>query len=534
MRSWLWVVLSCALVCGACESDSGGGAAREPVEDAVGPDAGPSGSDAAGQDDVRDVDAPGDPGDASNFEDASDSGLPALWSGFRYGANLGHRNAAWGDDLYAELARNAGARSLRVKLPAAHLKRWGYDIEVADLTSYQALGMREHIGFLIGTETLAESSAPEGSADWQNEFYIPKNLYEPIFLPGGDVNPQNYWASYVWKTVSTYKPWIRVWHVWNEPDWVSDWNISQTWDARAPGAEDLPRFNGSVFDYIRMLRITREVAQKADPNALVATGGIGYPKFLSALMRYTDNPVDGSVTADFPATGCAYIDVLDFHYYPIYSSRNSGGGADGLISLKQDLQAELDAAGCSVLGFNVSESGAPLEAVGSTQAGGAEYARNYLIKAMVLAQAYDIDGLDWFILSNGDAASTQPFDHMGLYADIKDLTEISEAQKTDLGEAYTVLQSVLGQTRFDAQKTAELVLPQGARGYSFQHENGPRWVLWAETEGDSEAATVAVNLAVSGQLNVAGWDGAKTWADATEDALTLTLTGAPTYVITAN
>jgi hypothetical protein len=88
--------------------------------------------------------------------------------------------------------------------------------------------------------------APAGSADWQNEFYIPKDLYEPIFRDDGSVNPANCWATYVYNTVNTYKPWVRVWHVWNEPDWTPDWRIMDGWWTAPPVAADLPRFNGSI------------------------------------------------------------------------------------------------------------------------------------------------------------------------------------------------------------------------------------------------------------------------------------------------
>ena len=53
-----------------------------------------------------------------------------------------------------------------------------------------------------------------------------------------------------------------------------------------------------LFEYIRLLRVTRAAARLADPGARIAVGGLGYPSFLSALLRYTDNPDDGSVSAD--------------------------------------------------------------------------------------------------------------------------------------------------------------------------------------------------------------------------------------------
>ena len=117
-----------------------------------------------------------------------DTTKPLPWS-FRYGLNMGHRNANWGDDKEATLGSRAGARSIRVKLPAMHLKTWGYDIEQGDVATYASLGMANHIGFLIGSETLALSTAPAGSADWQNEWFIPQNLYQPILGTDGNINP---------------------------------------------------------------------------------------------------------------------------------------------------------------------------------------------------------------------------------------------------------------------------------------------------------------------------------------------------------
>ncbi len=75
--------------------------------------------------------------------------------------------------------------------------------------------------------------------------------------------------------------------MWNEPDWTPDWHTVDRWKTNPPTATELPRFNGSIFDYVRMLRVTWQAAKKADPNALVATGGVGYPPFLDAILRYT-------------------------------------------------------------------------------------------------------------------------------------------------------------------------------------------------------------------------------------------------------
>ncbi|XXX74899.1 hypothetical protein WMF30_45320 [Sorangium sp. So ce134] len=451
---------------------------------------------------------------------------------FRYGANLGHRNASWGDDKEATLAARAGVRSLRVKLPAAHLAAWGYDIEIGDIQSYAALGMSEHIGFLIGSESVELTTAPPGAADWQNEHYIPKSLYEPIFSADGTVNPGNAWASYVYRTVDTYKTWIRVWHVWNEPDWVADWRVTEAWATEPPQVADLPRFNGSIFDYIRMLRVTKEAARKADPNALIATGGIGYPTFLSAILRYTDNPEGGAVTAEYPEKGGAYIDVLDFHYYPIFSPKSSDASVDDFLASRDALAAVLAEAGIQVQGWNVSENGAPLAPTPEyPEVGSPEYARNYLIKTMTMAQAHGIGGVDWFILSNGEDGSDDVFAHMGLYNDVGALTSVDQATKTDLGKAYTTLNEVLFGASYDDGATKQLALPRDARGVVFEKDGKRRIALWAATPSDTEDASANVEVATSTGFEIHAWDGAKTSADSSDGKVTLALSGSPVLLV---
>ncbi|XYI00278.1 hypothetical protein ACMHYB_11215 [Sorangium sp. So ce1128] len=509
MRRWSVLVCASALVaCGSGGDAPGGGDASSNSSSG----AGGNGSGAGG-----------------NGSGGEGEGLPHA---FRYGANLGHRNAAWGDDKEATLAALAGVRSLRVKLPAAHLATWGYDIELGDVQTYASLDMADHIGFLIGSESVDLTVAPPGAADWENEHYIPKSLYEPIFLPDGTVNPGNAWASYVYRTVDTYKPWIHLWHVWSEPDWVADWRVTETWETEPPAAADLPRFNGSIFDYVRMLRVAREAARRADPDALIATGGIGYPAFLSAILRYTDNPDGGAVTPDYPEKGGAYIDVLDFHYYPIFSRKSSDASVDEFLASKDAFAAVLADAGVEVQGWNVSETGAPLASTPEyPDLGNPTYARNYLIKVMTMAQAHGIGGIDWFILSNGEVRTEDVFELMGLYNDIGALTSVDEATKTELGTAYTTLSEVLLGASYDDGATRALALPEGARGVVFKKDGKRRIALWAVTPSDKEDASANVELATATGFDVHAWDGAKTSADASGGKVTLALTGSPVLLI---
>ncbi len=501
-----------ALVLLACGSDDANGNTGK-----NGPDgANPGGSSPGGND-----------GDGGTTNTSSTDPLPY---GFRYGLNMGHRNASWGDDKEATLGSQAGARSIRVKLPAAHLKTWGYEIEKGDVATYASLGMKNHIGFLIGSETVGLSTAPAGSEDWQNEYYIPKNLYEPIYGADGNINPNNYWASYIFKVVSTYKDSIKVWHIWNEPDFVGDWHVVEKWKTAPPTKADLIRFNGSIFDYVRMLRIAKEAATKADKDAMIATGGIGYPAFLDAVLRYTDNPQDGSVSAAYPSTGASYFYVVDFHYYPIFGAKSSDVSVDDFVASKNALAAVLDSRGKKIRGWNVSESGAPsIKSSDYPDIGGPEFARSYLIKLMTTAQANGIGGIDWFILSNG--SDDKAYSHMGLYNDIGSLSGVAQATKTDTGKAYTTLVAQLGGATYDEAATKALGLPSGARGVAFAKDGKRRVALWAATQGTSETASASASLATTSGFDVYAWDGAKSAADAADGKATFALTGSPVFLV---
>jgi hypothetical protein len=448
-------------------------------------------------------------GDSGTFGDDTDNAAE-LGDAFRFGINGGHRNADWGDDVQAELEARAGCNSQRISLPERHLNTWGYDIEVNDMKAYASSGMSLQVAFL--TEPIREhSTAPDTAEDWELAYYTPKGLYAPVTLEDGGINPDNYWAKYVFDTVSMYKEWIKVWEIWNEPDYVSDWNATLTWRESPPTKEQLVRFNGSIFEYIRMLRVSREAARLADKDALIATGGIGYETFLNALLRYTDNPDDGSVTDEYPTTGGAYFDVLSFHHYPIYTSGNADDAVKGYLDHFAALTAELDAAGKVVRGFENTETGAPHLAVGDYP-GGDAYARQYLMKVMISAQQVGIDGIDWFVLSDGAAAgeSDDPYSYMGLYEDVVNLSTIDEAAKTDAGLAYSTLGMLLNGATMDADRTAALPLSDSIKGAVYQTRDGKSatalWVANAETGDSAVEVEIPSTVSYTGYL----WDAAAT------------------------
>lgn len=509
---------------GATTGGSSGGAS-DPSGDPTGPTGQPTtGSSSDGTTTV-------DPTGTTTDDTGGDP--PALGGPFRRGINFGYRNPDWGDPDMAWLSVEAGCTSARLKLSEGHLDQWGYEVEVGDAMQYAQLGMSGHVAFLIAP--IAEhSTAPADAQSWELDYYIPKNLYEPVTVNGA-INPANYWADYVYKTVSTYKDWVDIWEVWNEPDWVSDWQVTQTWGTEPPLKEQLPRFGGSIFDYVRMLRVTMEAARLADPDAKIALGGLGYPTFFAALLRYTDNPDQGTPTADYPDAGAAYFDVLNIHYYPLWTPGSSDAGVDGFFKLRDEFAAELAKAGAAPRPFHATELGAPHVAFMGSPSGEA-YARNFFLKAMVLAQADGFLGLDWFSLSDADDDPNNPFGKMGLYLDVKDLANKEDATRTPTGVAARTLGGLLKGALADAAATAALALPPDVRGAAFRLPDDRRViVLWARAAGPDETAAAMYSLTTDASFAAHAWDysvtNSATPLAPQDGAIALSLTADPVILV---
>lgn len=484
-RFFLWapplLLSSLAIVsCGSEDgSDAGYGAEHGTDDVPGGGDAGAgSGTGGGSGDDL-----------GGNGDDGSGLGR----AGFRFGVNLGNPN--FDDATLSTLASEVGVRSIRLKYPEYHFDNWGQEIEVGDAEHYASVGMKDHVAFLIGM-TEEHSTAPGGSEDWERDYYIPKNLYEPIFLESGEVNPDNYYAAYLFATFSTYEPWVKYWEIFNEPDWVEDWQVTLDWDTEPPSADELVRFHGSIFDYVRMLRIASAVRDVAAPGTYILTGGLGYPSFLNALLRYTDNPDGGAVSDRYPLKGGDYFDVLSIHHYPhLVEQGGSDAALQSFIDARDAFLAELEAAGQGDKGWMVTENGAAHEAI-SGSASGPVYAPNYLQKSMIWAKAEGFLGVDWFTLSDGSNAS-DPFSRMGLYEPLGAIDDASAAVPTISGESYLGVSSLLADARLDVAATEALGLPDTARGYVFRAGDDSVVALWA-TSNDTDA-----NLSVSVPSEVA-------------------------------
>ena len=377
---------------------------------------------------------------------------------YRLGNDAGLYNNGWDDSKSAILGSMAGYDGWRKKLPEAHLDRWGYGIEVGDCKTNQRVGILDVVGFLT-TPTDGHSSKIADA-----EHCKPLNLYEDIW-DGDEVNKNNYWAYFVYQTVSTYKDYIKIWETWNEPDFTNHHSVVGDWEKNPPNPDDLTSWHGTIFEYIRLLRITYEVAKKVDPDCFVATGGLGYTSFLDAILRYTDNPEAGTVTRKYPAYGGAYFDCDAYHQYPKYGTTDletgesyNDYGSDSLakkvVILKKSHHFVIKKYGFGSKYpdkiFVNTETG-----VTSTKkdgVGGNLERRNWILKLALYAIEYDVKQVHLLNLVDSDGG-------YGDFNDVGTFTSYDNAftKLKDSSKGRLLLKKInIGKYVFDEKKTNDL------------------------------------------------------------------------------
>ena len=178
-----------------------------------------------------------------------------------------------------------------------------------NLIKNKELGILDIVGYLI--------TKPYNSKE---KNYLPNNLYEPIWEKNEKnekiINEKNEWANYVYKIVSTYNKYIKIWEVWESPDYVDNKEVVKNWMISPPNPSDLIHTHFTIYEYIRLIRITYEVVKNINPESWVSVGGLIYPEFLDAIMRYTDNPDNGTISNEYPAFGGAYFDCVSYNSFP--------------------------------------------------------------------------------------------------------------------------------------------------------------------------------------------------------------------------
>lgn len=492
---------------------------------------------------------------------ANDSASFNLYNGkYAYGTNMGYYGSHLTDQNVAELAYNAGARTIRVSLPDWLITGSGVDARKTAFEYYKNLGMTDLTAFLgepntNGTDNRETKIFP-GAGERAKTF---KGLYEPIWLDAGktQINPANTYASYVYKTVKNYGQYVKFWEIVNEPDftygphgWQDKSADPKSWWDVNPEPEDLTNLKAPIQYYIRELRVAYDVIKTLDPGDYVATGGIGYPSFLDALMRNTDNPVDGSVTTEYPLKAGAYFDVLSFHTYPMYDLHkwdNATGGfiysrhSDAAVDTHLKYQIEHNTI-LEKYGYNgstyprkqwlVTETDVPQATVG-TDWGGIGYSNSYLIKAHVLGQVNGI--MQTYKYGMGqNSTSTDSFNKMGLYGDISSSnTTVSNAPKTEQYKAQKTLSDLLYGKKYSSAKTSQLNLPSTIRGAAFEGDDGKYvYVLWAKTTTDSsESASANYTFPFTFTGGRAEWDYSSTGSKPSVSNQIVNVTSSPSFFI---
>ncbi len=487
---------------------------------------------------------------------------------FRFGSNMGYY-PPWKDEDLAELAAGSEAKgidglgiySLRPGLFAHFLDTWGYDIRVDAFQYYQELGHDDNTA-ITGYPPEHQKDTNYYCSNARSELFA--NLYTPIWDNGENgtpVNDENYYALYLYKMVNRYGDYIRFWEIWNEPDFsysTDAWSgpgFPGNWWENEPDPCDLA-IKAPVTHYVRLLRISYEVIKTLKPDTYVALGGLGYPAFLDAVMRNTDNPVDGSPNQDYPLLGGAYFDVISIHTYPhidgslrewsnainnfVYN-RHSDAAAQGVLDRKRMFDEVALKYGYDGVQFPeklsiITECNIP-RVTFQDYIGSDEAQRNFLIKTVV--NAYKENILQLYLFNLGDhkdeAEATSEFQLMGLYRNLHGATQ-EELEYNDGGIAYKTASELLYGTTYDAGHTAFLNLPSWLDGAAFKrNDNSYIYVFWAKTHLD-QSELVLSNFTFPAILNIESlqrleWDYSQTRAVEKISTVDIPLTGSPAFFI---
>ncbi len=446
------------------------------------------------------------------FRPGYNSGFAAGWS------DLSIATMATGDP--SQFVRGSGLYTNRDALFFEALETQGYNSKLSEVQHYLALGQGSLTALTLGGE---DGFKPEPPAPYRDTtHYCPNkqstlfaNLYLPIWDGGANGTPYhdaNYYAAYMYKTVNMYKDYIQYWEIWNEPGFDFSGNrgwrepgdpVGNWWDAD-PNPCDY-KLHAPVQHYVRMLRISWEIIKTLDPTAHVCLGAPGFPSFVDAVARNTDNPNGGTVTAQYPLRGGAYFDAVAYHAFPHIDGsfivdrstgqvlRNSDRGAEGVIQLKRQFEAVLDKYGYNGNQYPrkhyiITEINLPRKIFNYTPStyGGQVPQRNFMMKAYLECKKEGIGVMNVYTFGEllSEANATTEFDLMGLYLNM-DNTNYYTAIQTDAGIGVKTMSDLIYNTQHDPVKSAQLQNNPNVRIEAFKRPDGKYvYVLWAKMQQD--------------------------------------------------
>ncbi len=459
---------------------------------------------------------------------ANDRVTPYL-GGFRAGVNFDIFRGFSDEDLATLAAGNPklgatgiGAKAVRPAFFEEFAEVFGYNSRDNAFKYYDTLGLKDNT-LIVGFPS------PEHR---DSTFYCPavqstvfKNLYEPIWDNGANgtpVNDNNYYALYIWKIANKFKKQVKFWEIWNEPGldftggkgWLNRGAPGNWWD-NDPEPCDY-KLRAPIQTYIRMLRISYEVIKTVDPNAYVVTSGLGFPAFLDAILRNSDNPNKGLKTPQYPLGGGAYFDGIGYHAYPHFDDalrvyniqrqafdyfRHSDAAGADMGRTKELFDAVLRDYGYNGQRFPkkqflITEANVPRKEFGDF-AGSEALQRNWAAKAMVSCLKNNIHQLHVFKIAEETTfeTATYSFDVMGFYEHLNYNNKL-RPKLTQLGLSYRTSSQILFGKGYDSIQTRAMNLPSNVDGIAVRDTNGVlTYVLWAKTTVDrSEIANATYSF----------------------------------------
>lgn len=485
--------------------------------------------------------------------------IPTYTGRFEYGFNPGYYGSGFTDDNLYQMGADLNSHTTRSSMPDNFLLQYGPQVRTAQFQYFaNTLGFKSNTLF-VGIP---------GNSDRETTQYVPgvpsqmwAGMYLPIWKDEANkvVNPNNKLAVYLSTVAQNYGAYVQFWEIVNEPDFTYNTSIAYapagspgSWWTNMPKPSDMTNLAAPTTEYIRALRVAYTVIKKFYPNSYVGPGGIGYASFLDCILRYSDNPNGGAITADYPATGGAYMDMVSWHVYPEYLDAywdNATNGfirerhSDRLMRAVTQQQAVFDDV-LRARGYDggkypkkyeiVTESNVSRKQIGVTGTGGIDLQKNYAIKALVHAQRLGVLQWYWFSLGENEdyATATNPFGMEGLY---QNLTKIRFGQQTPTTEgiANKTTSELLYEKPYNAGLSAQLNLPANVDGAAFGSGSNVMYVLWAKTSVDmSEAASATYTFPAavkSGTLVRYEWNHATTGTTATVNSVGISLSAAPSF-----
>ena len=495
--------------------------------------------------------------------------IPTYPGKFLAGVNPGYYGGNWTNfdltDLCAGNAaidiKGAGVRAIRGTLPEHFGIVWDYNNWIPVYEYYSALGIKDNT-LVVGVAHPDHRDPIDYCASDPTETTMFANLYEPIWDGGANgtaINENNYMAKYVYDLIHTVGDHVKFWEVWNEPGFdLSGYKGSLqpgqpgNWWENDPDPCDII-LRAPIQNYIRTLRITYELVKTYSPDDFVVVSGLGTDAFLDALMRNTDNPNGGQVTAEYPLKAGAYFDVIGFHAYPsidgstrywdnatggfVYT-RHSDGAVEGFDKRVTDRKALLSTYGYDDSTYPeklliVTEIDVPRLPFGNAF-GSDELQKNYIMKTVAHASRIGILQTHvWQLAERTTVANANgSFDVMGFFENINDLTP-GQAQILPQGVAHSTASEMLADAIFSQTETNNLNLPDGVKGGAFQRTDGSYiYMLWARTNTDmSEYSNANYSFPASygANMDVRQWDYSQTSVTNAISSQNINLTGTPLF-----